>query len=711
MQMTDRELPGDILVDADARRHRGMSAEEKEKRRQRAICAVLQKTNRILLGSTKLSVDPVSDPDMAPGWTTGAEIFINFGHILGHSDEEMLAMWGLNYHELAHVMLTPRVRGKLREMVRNPQFRTALNLAEDWRIETQFASLFEAADRYFQCTFKTLILNAPPDKEIEIYPLAAGRAYLSPVDRERWRREFVEQHDGQTPRECLPAEMLADLKPHQQALLDLDAEAWSLKLRAVGERYATQMWSKENRDHNQAIVQLVEELMVLVPWTSAQEGGNHGLPMSGSSGVFGPDLPSQGQTSDDLEEMAAEAAMVVVTDSQEETQRINELLDEVENASANQRDTTGDDGDASDGQRSDGDAQVVVDLRQSLETEVRASDTTTAGQVTAGAGAGGYSGQQAFGAQLSDEQREALDRIMASQDQFDAMLEDDLEALADSVAVQRDLSTMRNAVSDALADGMHLRPDADGAAQVAPNEVRSARNRLLREIRLMRSQLEGAYVNDQSAGKVHMRSWLNAAPSQKVHSFRAWLPDELDAAGLEVVGLIDRSSSMSGILDHASQVTWALASAIQQADGKVTLIGFADPGKEEVLLGRDTPLDSYRYTTYGCYGGTTASKALGMARQVLAASPMPNRLMYIVTDGAWSDTSESLQEIRRMNADGVTTVNVLLGAHMERERRGCHHVVMANDVSEMGTQLQRVIRKINQEVVRQVALERGGMIA
>lgn len=698
---------GDVLVTADARRQRGLTAEERENRRRRAICSVLQKTDRILLGSTKLTVDPVADPDMAPGWTTGAEIYINFASIAGHTDEEMLAMWGLNYHELAHVMLTPRVRGKLRELVRNPHFRTAMNLAEDWRIETQFASLFEAADRYFQCTFANLVVQAPEDKDVEVYPLAAGRAYLRAADRERWRREFVKRHAGTTPRDNLRFSI--NLEPHQERLLDLDSEAWSLKLRDIAELYCTLMWSKEDREHNQRIVHLIEELMVLIPWASADEGDNHGMPMAGSSGVFGPDLPSQGQTSDEMEQMAADAAMVVVTESQEETERINELLAEVDQAQAQSEDDR--QADESDAEGDDDTPRVTVDLRQRNNTDSSPTDKASAGQVSAGASSGGYTGSQVYGAQLSDEQREALDRIMASQDSFDAMLKDDLDSMATSVAAQRDLTSMRRAVADALGEGMHLRPEADGAVQAAPDDIRATRNRLLREVRLMRSQLEGAYVNEQPAGKVHMRSWLNAMPSQRAHSFRAWLPDELDEAGIEVVGLIDRSSSMSGVLDHASQVTWALASAIQQAEGKVTLIGFSDPGKEEVLLGRDSRLDGYRYTSYGSYGGTTVSKALSMARQVLAASPMPNRVMYVVTDGGWSDTADALQEIRRMNADGVETVNVLLGAHMERERRGCRHIVMANDVTEMGTQLQRIIRKINQEVVRRVALERGGMMA
>ena len=700
---------------------KALSPEEREKRRRDAICAVLQKTDRILLGDVELSVLNRDNPDMAPGWTTGTEIVVNMHHVPAVTDEDLVALWGLNYHELAHVMLTPRIRGKFRDLVRDREFRVAMNLAEDWRIETQFASLFEAADRYFKCTFKCLVIDGDKADQKMFFPLSVGRAYLPTVDRERWRRDFVQLQVGKTPRDQFNAEQIKELEatPHTASLLDLDAERWSLTLRDLADQYVGAMWSREDREHNQMLIRIIEQIKVLVPWADSEDAGNTGMPVADGDGMYGPDLPSSGQAQFDLEQDAAEAAMRVIARNKEEVERISEMLAEVENSDVSEgsgNTPDGDDGTGGDGAGRAGQSadkalnEVIVDPNQSVNQDEHDGALSSSGQVSGSAGRGGYTGQSQHTAQLSNEQREMLDRMFASDDEYDAMLSDEVQETLDSSAVQRDLKTMRRAVAEALGEGMHLNPEGDGAMCVAPPEVRAERNRLARELKLLRAQLEGTYVNDQASGKVHVRSWINASPAQRVHAFRSWMPDELEAAGTEVVGLIDRSSSMSGVLDHACQVTWAMASAIQAAEGYVSVIGFADAGKDEVLIGRDTRMDTYRYPSYGSYGGTTIAKALTKARRVLAASPMPNRLLYIVTDGAWSDTPQALEELRQINAMGVQTVLILLGMHLERENRGCRHVVQANDVTEMGQQLQKIVRRINREVVRRVSAERGVMV-
>jgi hypothetical protein len=712
------------------KRHKGMTSAEREHMRRNAICAVLQKTDRILLGDVDLAVQHRDNPDMPPGWTTGTEIVVNMHAIPSVTDEDLVALWGLNYHELAHVMLTPRIKGKFRDLVREHEFRVAMNLAEDWRIETQFASLFEAADRYFKCTFKKLVIDGNDETKAMTYPLAVGRVYLATTDRERYRRRFVQEHAGKTPRDSFNEEQIQQIEGGPNAhLLDLDAEAWSLALRDLAHRYVSVSWSRDDREHNQKLIGIIEQIKILVPWETSKDADNHGMPVAGNeSGVYGPDLPSSGQTSPELESDAAEAAMRVVARSEEEAERIAEMLEEIENASLSDApddgagsapdgtdgDTTSAQGEGASGESRVGGApqdhnEVIVDPNQSISTS-GGGGSVGGSTVSGGASAGGYTGEAVRTAQLSDEQRQLIDRMFSNDEQYDALLSDEVRDEMEGRAIKRDLQSMRRAVSEALGEGMHLRPEDNGSLMVAPSDVRVERNRLARELKQLRASLEGTYVNEQPSGKVHVRSWINASPAQRTSAFRSWLPDELDAAGTEVVGLIDRSGSMSGVSDHASQVTWALASAIQEADGHVTVIGFADPGKDEVLIGRETRMDKHRYASYGTYGGTTIAPALVKARQVLVASPMPNRLLYIVTDGGWSDMPQAADELRKINAAGIDTVLVLLGMHLERETRGCRHVVQANDVSQMGHELQKIVRRINRDVVRRVASERGLMV-
>ena len=495
-----------------------LSPEEREKRRRDAICAVLQKTDRILLGDVDLSVLSRDNAEMPPGWTTGTEIVVNMHHLPAVSDEDMIALWGLNYHELAHVMLTPRIRGKFRDLVRDREFRVAMNLAEDWRIETQFASLFEAADRYFKCTFKRLVIDGDKSDKKMFFPLAAGRAYLPTADRERWRREFVQGQAGKTPRDQFKPEQITELEaaPHTAALLDLDAENWSLKLRDLADLYVTASWSREDREHNQMLIRVIEQIKVLVPWADSEDAGNTGMPVADGDGMYGPDLPSSGQPQSDLEQDAAEAAMRVVARNQEEAKRISEMLADIENSAVSSGDSEGGDGGEGGeaGNQSDLN-EVIVDPNQSINQDEHDGALSTSGHVSGGASRGGYTGASQHTSQLADEQREVLDRMFASDDEYDAMLTDEVRETLDSSAVQRDLKNMRRAVAEALGEGMHLNPEGDGAMTVAPADIRAERNRLARELKQLRAQLEGTYVNDQPSGKVHVRSWINACPAQR----------------------------------------------------------------------------------------------------------------------------------------------------------------------------------------------------
>lgn len=731
-----------VLYDGEDARQRGLTVDEREQIRRKAICSVFQKTDRILLGTLEIDVQAVQNADMGPGWTTGREIFLNFEHIEGRTDRDLIAMWGLNYHELAHIILTPRIKQELRRLVRDQYFGTGLNIAEDWRIETQFSALFLDAQRYFHISFADLIVNRPDANEGDIYALAAGRLYLSAASRERWRRKFAEARDGVEIGTMMPQELRDGIGAKHPDLWSLSGDDWANRLRSVAEEYATLAWAREApdaRDRNRHLVSLAEQVAILT-LTPPQDGGGGGgkndwrlfgspdadgdEPLGTGGKLFGRDMPSKGGFDEKMSEVAAQAAMEVRARSEAEAQKIEEAIKKAgvdaqvanspkQQSEANEKKGQGKDkSESSPEGESNADAKpsdkVIVDPNQGVHEGGVGSAANAQATVSASAGRNtSWEGKASRTAQLTDEQRELMERLFADSKVHDELLTEEADALASHRQIQRNLKSIRRSVMDAMGSGVNL--EALGVAErvPAPSKIRGERNRLARYLRDVRSQLEGAYLDGQASGKVHLRSWVNASVAQKPHSFRAWLPDEVDEMGLEVVGLIDRSSSMNGIMDHASQVTWSIASAIQQTEGKVTLIGFADPGKEEVLLGRDSKINDSHYDSYGTYGGTHIAEALSLARQVLAASDQPNKLLYIVTDGGWADTHEALQEIRKINADQVDTLLVLLGMHMEREHRGCKYVVQANDVSAMGRALASIVRRISQNAARRVALGRG----
>lgn len=688
--------------DAEGRRQRGFTEAEKEERRQKAVCGVLETVDRIILGHIDLTVIPNNDPMMAPGWTTGVRIYLNFARLDGKTDASMVALYGLNYHELAHVILTPRMTGNLNKWAREPHNKIAWNIMEDWRVETQFAALFFSAARYFRITAQKLIVNEKKSAQIGdhmMWPLLAGRFFLHPGLRERARRAFAEHYKDSS--------RFTEMTAHEQqaivtaattdknvgvylALANLKGEDRANKILELAEKYVVLSWSQTNRNRNRSgPLDLIEQFKHLLPWNDMKDE-SFGLPMTGSTGGTGPDIPVKGKPTTEFDEEAREATMEVIARDQKDRERLAALIKEKE--------------------RDDSKPVVTVDPNQNVGKNEQKSGGDYSGSVSGSAtDSAGWEGEGVWTAQLSAEDRQLIDLIFGDEDEVDGMLNSTIEADIQSLDTQRDLKQVRQATDRALGLGLHLDEDDEGVEKIAPPELINERNLLARELKLLRGQLDGVYIDNQPTGKIHLRSWINAPRMRRFSALRAWLPEQIDEADMEVVLLLDRSSSMSGIIDYASQVFWMLGSAAQEAEAKVTMIGFADRGKEEVLLGRNTVLSRSKYQSYSTYGGTNIHHALVKARKVLAASPLPNKLLLTVTDGGWSDLGMAVKEMRKINADNVTSVLFLCGMHLDREQRGHRHVVSANDIKKTSGEMKKIVTNVNAEAVRRVNLNRGVM--
>lgn len=771
----------DSPLDADAKAVHGLTPEEKRKRIHEATTSVLQLTNRLLTGDPDQVTMGVVNADHPAGWTTGEIIYINYHHLEPGTDEERAALWGLNYHELGHVLLTPRSRGDLRDRGRMQWWATAFNIMEDWRVESQFAALFTSAERYFDLMFKMLLANFKPhvaDGHVRIFPLSCGRYYLDPLLRKRYELLFTRHLTGHTPRDFQPPALLELVKgtPHE-GLLDTPMPEWTQRMQALADAYVQRFWSKSSKDsqaRNRELIDMVDQFMVLTPWELIDDDTPLGVPTpgAGSSGYTGAgqDMPTKGQKNDDLELETTEAMLDVIARDQEERERIDEELrklgidpetglpkveegqpetadpqgppediDGSENAwghAPDPDDPGGDPGDddgdggATGGEQGtatddgsvgeQGCSRPIVRIDPSQAAADPDDDDGTpgseqgrdAGILTGTAGAGTWGDAPGWDpVQLTDEQRAMVERVFCTEKEHDHLMTEEVRDILASKEVQRGSRAIRHAIAEATGEGIHLDPKAVGKTRAAPPTMLVERNRFARQLLEVRAALEGGWVGGQRSGKINVRRWATAAsPAARLDSFEVYLPDQTEEAGIEAAICVDRSSSMASVADYASQMMWMVGSAIQRAEGFVTEIGFADVDKTEVLAGRDTRLRRSHYQSYETYGSTHAADACSRARKVLAASPMPNRLFAIITDAGWSDVGEAVRHIRKMNADGVDTLLILLGMHLERSRRGCKYVVHANDITQVGGELKRFVRRMQLEAARRVIAARGIMV-
>jgi len=319
---------------------------------------------------------------------------------------------------------------------------------------------------------------------------------------------------------------------------------------------------------------------------------------------------------------------------------------------------------------------------------------------TKGSG-GGTQKEIVSNVQMTADQIKALrDRLKTLQSDVDKSIDD---ALSDS-----EISDVLNKTRDALISMSLDEVEEDKRNYGVPStEFITARNKLRSELERLQSLLEAEYVDGQRSGRPTVRQWITAStPMQQLSIFRRHIADDVDETGIEVVGLLDQSGSMSGIMDHASQATWSIASAVRMTNNKSTMIGFDHDAR--ILIGRKQKLSATGYPRFGVMGGTDPQNALDLAERVFAETDMPNRLLYIVTDGDWSEPAVAAEKIKQLrskhNVDSVL-ITIDYRNRNNDDKRGCDYRVDAEDPAQMCAAVSRIIIDISRRCAMRIANE------
>ena len=162
-----------------------------QERRWDSLAYVFEKTDRIL-SNLDLQVEVVDDSLGAPSATDGQTVWFDRKQLGSPiSPEALVAISGANYHELCHVLFTPR-GNDLRVMdVRREGDFIAFNILEDMRIETMFVTRYPIAANYFTAMVVKFILENEPDWGRHLF-LTYGRRYLDNTLRSEIDAKFFD---------------------------------------------------------------------------------------------------------------------------------------------------------------------------------------------------------------------------------------------------------------------------------------------------------------------------------------------------------------------------------------------------------------------------------------------------------------------------------------------------------------------------------------
>lgn len=164
--------------------------------RLNALGEVFQLANRIL-SNTDVNVRITTDSVLeAHAWSDGTSIYLNADMLDDPTDTNIVALRGVNYHELGHIIYTPRAGSELVKTVMEKRLWTVMNILEDNRVETLITALYPATIPYLTTTFLRYVLEGTKDHTMlgRAFPLSRGRKFLPIELRQAIADSFIAEH-------------------------------------------------------------------------------------------------------------------------------------------------------------------------------------------------------------------------------------------------------------------------------------------------------------------------------------------------------------------------------------------------------------------------------------------------------------------------------------------------------------------------------------
>lgn len=643
--------------------------------------SVFQKTDRIL-SEQKVTVSIVDQPDQmgmndVPAWSDGLDIFLSgpkVKEMLSVNDKlaAVLRLKGLNYHELCHVLYTPRMTDELcRRLVKKVQDTSdhkwwyAFNALEDQRIETWFTSTYGASRRYFEATIlEWIIKNGSAESAVLIY----GRKYLTPRIRVQAGRVFRKRYG-----KALYDEFQTCIDEYLTLVLPADSiKAMSLIMTYV------ELLDKMRAAHGAPLPVLV-----------MNDNGGAECP-----GHNQPGVARQGRVyvspARDARNKAVEAVEDAIDADAEEEARRAEGDGDGSGKPPQSQDGEGESEDAAgnSGGREQGDQQSGKGTTSSSPT----SETGQGNETGAGAGDGAVDNHVAPKGDEKSLQEEMAELQDEAHDGMDEVREDEW--------VQQDVDNVLDAIKAAEHNGrMNAQGKAVGGATTPPKDGANMAVRRVHDIlSRIRQDAEPETLWRQVHGRLDARRYVQRE-AHEVDVFKTWDHGNEEETGVEAVLLVDVSGSMQAALPDASMAMWALKRAFDKLDIRTTVLIFDTV--HSVLYQPSEKAAAGGIPVLRPGGGTDPTSALRQAERILTKSQSPNKVLITVTDGQWGGGTQGEETRRRLlkHLHSIGVTSMLLGLNGARGRHGKHYHLEGHDIGSI-SELPKAALKLVANIMR-----------
>lgn len=631
------------------------SLSDREFQRLRALASVFSKTNRILTGDRELVVKMENSRDKGgllghvPAYSLYPNIVIHYNHFQDfHKPKTLIQLLGGNYHELSHILFTPR-KFKTQFVPANAQMAWAV--LEDQRIESLFTALYEPAGKYFT----EMVIRFIVDDE-EGWPVSFlwtyGRSYLPLEIREELEARFV----------------------------------LSTRSKNIAKRLINEFKGFTNEDFKYRateVVNVVTRFQKILN-QAKKENGDTGEPQQcgdadpGNAGNV--DVPKEKEASEEdkrrreVEEETGEDQSGFWEESDEDDEDVDESEEDSEVSGGDGEIGEDEEGSEGAGGGSGEDSEEDgVDSDSEYGSDSESDDDSDDGEGDGGDGASDENDDDGDSEVDLDEESEGEESSGASggsksghsrgefeDDELKDYLKDVVEAVEEDTEVKNEVTRINTAMNDSGNIDLIDFGNAPHIENEIMEEDAADLKKITEHFQRLYANVEPGWKYGSDVGKLNVgRAMLD--PENYDEHFDEWDEGREQESGLEVFISADLSGSMEGQeIEEASRALWKIKRALDEVGAKTTVVGF-----HAITLGlydrnQEAPKNHVpRWTALG--GATLPAESFHMARRVLTNSPMPNKLFIVITDGGWGNTYQHIGSFRGQQNSGS---RVLEGADL-----------------------------------------------
>ena len=527
-----------------------------------SLTAVYAKADSVL-SSEAIDVKVVNEPDKPnPAWTDGKIISLNkavLDDITNLTDDSLTVLNGINYHELAHILFTPRVSTKFAKWVTEKQYLSTCQLLEDIRIETKLITMYPSTKPFIEATFYRHILNTNGLNTLrpEFFARVYGAKYIS-LDI---RQEIVNQH-----KQVLTAEVMQDIASLVNEYRLLSYPRDYQKGMDIIEKFSKYVSLPQNNGQKETV------------GCSNQPFNSKGRPA--------------GQKEQDYATPTGEVDNLELPTESDNTDKTN-----------------------------DTDSNADTDNNTDSNEQSNKNKNT----------------------KLSDNAISEINKRM--------------NELLSSSDVKQKNKDIRKSISNEDSVRNPLRKASHELSSPQPTYLSMA-TKFGHELERLRTDLDPMWERETPSGRLNIQRAMKRDINSLDTLFDRW-HEGSDACDIEAVILLDNSGSMWGSMREVCQATWAMKRGIEKIEGDVTVLTFNGMARK-LYEKHEKANTTYREVfSSGC---TDPLDALRLAEQILTKSKRQTKLLFIVTDGYWSNETPCNLMIQKMNSVGVISSLVYYGA-------------------------------------------------